>query len=357
MDTLTHALLGGLAVRASRSGTKPDNGVSTGTATLIGALAAAFPDSDYLSFWIAPLTFLADWHRGPTHSLLMAPLWALLLGVGFARLWRKPQRWLYFSAISLLALLSHIASDLITAYGTQILWPLSDIRIAFGTTFVVDPWFSGLVVLSLVASALVSRPAIGARLGLLALVGYLGFQLYLQQQAMAIGESYVRDRELTGSSIYALPQPLSPYNWSIIVSDGQHHHVGLVNMAYSEGLLRLSGRLGWIDGLWSAYAAPSDLRWQTHSLFGVLDRQQEMIRQAWQQTDFAPFRHFAKFPVLYRVDRQDQQVCVWFTDLRYVLPGLTPPFRYGMCRNDLDEAWQLYRLRRFTANQRQRLSE
>jgi inner membrane protein len=128
-------------------------------------------------------------------------------------------------------------------------------------------------------------------------------------------------------------------------------------MAYSEGLLRLSGRLGWIDGLWSAYAAPSDLRWQTHSLFGVLDRQQEMIRQAWQQTDFAPFRHFAKFPVLYRVDRQDQQVCVWFTDLRYVLPGLTPPFRYGMCRNDLDEAWQLYRLRRFTANQRQRLSE
>jgi inner membrane protein len=285
----------------------------------------------------------------------MTPLWALLLGFGFARLWRKPNRWPFFSGISLLALLSHIASDLITAYGTQILWPLSDMRIAFGSTFVVDPWFSSLVVLGLMASLLLSRPATGARLGLLALIGYLGFQFALKHQVMTIGDIYAQDQGLTKSSVTALPQPLSPYNWSLIVSDGLHHHVGMVNLAYSEEVLRLTGRLDWLGRLWSAYAAPEDLSWQTHNLFGSLDSQQEMVKQAWHQQAFAQFRRFAKFPVLYRVDRQDQQACVWFTDLRYVLPGLTPPFRYGMCRHTPGDVWQLHRLRRFTANERQRL--
>jgi len=72
MDTLTHALLGGLVVQAL-PGKRQDRVVSRGSATLVGGLAAAFPDLDYLSFWIDPLRFLADWHRGPTHSQLMPP--------------------------------------------------------------------------------------------------------------------------------------------------------------------------------------------------------------------------------------------------------------------------------------------
>ena len=80
-----------------------------------------------------------------------------------------------------------------------------------------------------------------------------------------------------------------------------------------------------------------------------------MIEQAWRQPAFVKFRRFAKFPVLYRLDRRDRQTCVWFTDLRYVLPGLTPPFRYGLCRQDDAPHWQLYRLRRFTVDERQRL--
>ena len=357
MDTLTHALLGGLAVRASLPRTDRFTAVPSGTATWIGVLVAAFPDIDYLSFWIDPLRFLAEWHRGPTHSLLMAPLWALLLGTFFTLLLHRPRAWLYLVGICLLALASHIASDLITAYGTQILWPLSDIRLAFGTTFVIDPWFSALVGGGLLVSLRLSRPATGARIGLLALAGYLGLQLILQQQTKSLGEAFAHKQGLTSSSVHALPQPFSPFNWSIIVSDGQSHHVGLVNLAYSPGSVRLAENMGWPRRLWAAYQPADDLLWESHDRYGKSPEQQALAQEVWQQATFARFRHFAQFPVLYRIDRHVEEVCVWYTDLRYVLPGLIPPFRYGMCGTGTGTGWQLYRLRRFTHGERHSLGD
>ena len=351
MDTLTHALIGGLVVRASMS---RSGRIDTATATLAGGVTAAFPDIDYLSFWIAPLTFLAEWHRGPTHSLLIAPVWALLLGAVFAALFHKPGVWRSFVGISLLALLSHIAFDLITAYGTQILWPLSDIRVAFGTTFVIDPVVSVLVIGGLTLSVLLRHPpTTGARIGLLALLGYLGFQLILQQQAKSLGERLVRSQGLAQATVHALPQPPSPFNWLIIVSDGQRHQVALVNLAYSEDLnLWLADKTGGLGRLWAAYQPPDDLMWQTHNLYGDWEAEQRLVKETWQLDAFAKFRRFAKFPVLYRIDHLDQEICVWYTDLRYVLPGLTPPFRYGVCGKDATDSWRLYRLRRFTEHDR-----
>jgi inner membrane protein len=65
----------------------------------------------------------------------------------------------------------------------------------------------------------------------------------------------------------------------------------------------------------------------------------------WANPQLDHFRRFAEFPVLYRVDSQGTRSCVWFTDLRYVLPYMTPPFRYGLCRAEQARAWSLDRLR------------
>ncbi len=355
MDTLTHALLGSLVVRATTPAKGRFGGVDSRTSILVGGLAAAFPDIDYLSFWIAPLTFLAEWHRGPTHSLVLAPIWALLLGILFAFLFRNRANWKHFVGICLLALLSHIGSDLITAYGTQILSPISDIRVAFATTFPIDPYFSALVIGGLTASLLLPYPRASARLGLLALAGYLGFQLFLQQQAISLGEKFVKTEGVEQSTIHALPQPLSPFNWLILVSDGQQHHMALVNLAYIEGSLPLANKLGWLGELWSAYQPPNALTWKTHSLYGDVDNQRDFVKEVWQLAPFVEFRRFARFPVLYRIDQIEGESCVWYTDLRYVLPHLTPPFRYGMCGRGSTDTWTLYRLRRFTRDERHHL--
>lgn len=140
---------------------------------------------------------------------------------------------------------------------------------------------------------------------------------------------------------------MSPFNWLIIVSDGQQHHTALVNLAYTEESTGPVDKLGWLGKLWAAYLPSDRLKWKSHSLYGELEVLRPTAKEVWQQPQFAEFRRFAEFPVLYRLDRSGQQTCVWYTDLRYVLLSLTPRFRYGMCRNSSTKSWLLYRLRRF----------
>jgi inner membrane protein len=71
LDTFTHALSGALAARALAS---RDNRLRVAA----GALGGAFPDCDFGLRLIDTLTYL-NWHQGPTHSLVLAPIWALPL--------------------------------------------------------------------------------------------------------------------------------------------------------------------------------------------------------------------------------------------------------------------------------------
>lgn len=355
MDTLTHALLGGTVVRAAHGRCTGWSRIDPLRATLVGAGAAAFPDIDYLSFWLDPLSFLADWHRGATHSLLLAPLWALALGSASAWLLRDRVHTRGYIGLCLAGVLSHIAADLITVYGTGILVPLSDWRPGLGITFVIDPYFSAIVVAGLTMSLVLGRPR-WARIGLLVLGLYLGLQAVLQQQAKSIGEAYLQRQQLEQATSHAVAQPLSPFNWLVIVSSGETYHVARIHLATRDEQPPATG-MGWLGRLWSAYRTPRALQWQRHSRFGLPGPEQALVRSAWQAPGFSRFRRFARLPALYRVDRHPGETCVWFTDLRYRLPGLIPPFRYGMCGSGDGDNWKLYRLRRSTYDARQALDD
>lgn len=70
MDLFTHVLLGVKVAHASA----PDRArLTLRERMLLGGIAAAFPDSDLIGFLINPLIFLADWHQGPTRSVLLLP--------------------------------------------------------------------------------------------------------------------------------------------------------------------------------------------------------------------------------------------------------------------------------------------
>lgn len=142
MDTATHAMLGALVGRAVPASA---TSISPARHGWIGALAGAFPDIDYLTYWLDPLSFLVQWHRGPTHSLVLLPLWAAVLGSVSARVFAVPRA----AAITLvaLAIASHIGADLLTAYGVHLLAPLSSWRPALDISFVVDPIFTSVVIL------------------------------------------------------------------------------------------------------------------------------------------------------------------------------------------------------------------
>ncbi|WP_210424998.1 metal-dependent hydrolase [Halorussus halobius] len=142
------------------------------------------------------LTMLPDWdtwlplvsHRGPTHTLpfvaLVAGLaWAVTGGVaetaGIARPVGPLSLPTFAAGIAALALLAHLAADLLTPMGVAVLWPATGHRYtASVTTADSTAWNYGLFALGVFATAvaaslgaalfandLAATPLVGASLG------------------------------------------------------------------------------------------------------------------------------------------------------------------------------------------------
>src|SRR5260370_16724194 len=106
-------------------------------------VGAIFPDSDVLrDFFSSDKLLIVTWHRSITHSLVMLPLWALLLA-GITRAMASWRKWeapsfVALTAIYAVGVLSHILLDLVTSFGTMIWSPLQWSRPAWDLIFIVD---------------------------------------------------------------------------------------------------------------------------------------------------------------------------------------------------------------------------
>jgi inner membrane protein len=344
MDTLTHSLLGALVVRSAFPRRNPGDPLTNRQRMAVGAISAAFPDIDYVASWADPMIYLTLWHRSITHSFVLLPLWALLVGFLLSLAFRQRADWRFVSMLAAVAVLSHILSDLITVYGTQVLSPLSTWRASVGTTFIIDPWFT-LIVLTGAIAGFGNRRKVLPRVSLAVLLGYVSAQAFFKFQALSIAEDYIARSGIKGGQATALPQPFSPLNWKMVVAAGGRYDIAYVNLsaAYSVD----DTESGWWADVRRTYQAPEDLAWQRHYRYGNDMGAENKVRSLWENEQLDYFRRFAVFPTLYRIDHNSGTTCVWFTDLRYVLPYMTPPFRYGLCRDTPEVGdWQLRRLRR-----------
>ena len=179
MDTITHGIAGALIGKAvfggedlfgptpqTKNGAEdpPPRKVSRGRiVTWALMLGAIFPDSDVLRDILSDDRLLVvTWHRSITHSLLMLPLWALLLaGITRAvtswRKWEAPS-FALLSAIYAVGILSHILLDLVTSFGTMIWSPLRWSRPAWDLLFIVDFTFAAIVLVPQWLAWVYSRP-------------------------------------------------------------------------------------------------------------------------------------------------------------------------------------------------------
>lgn len=164
MDPFTHGVVGALLGKAFfADDPAPDapswwrRQATAGRVAIVSAtLGAIFPDVDVFAGPLAHNSLaIMTWHRNITHSLVMLPVWALLLAALTALLARRI-RWpapgyatlvLIYAA----ALGSHVFLDLITSFGTMIWSPLSYARPAWDWVFIID--------LSLTAAGMVPQLA------------------------------------------------------------------------------------------------------------------------------------------------------------------------------------------------------
>ena len=342
VDTLTHALSGALIARA----TAPTPGPGTLPVVrrvAVGMLAAAFPDIDFVTSYLSPVAYLHH-HRGITHSVLILPLWAFLIALVCVPIWRRDRSWRAYFGIAALGIGAHILGDLITSFGTMILAPFSNVRLGWGTTFIIDLWFSGIIVAALIAAWIWRRSRLPAIAGVAVLAGYVGWQALLSREAVEFGRTYAREAGLSAARVTAQPRPPTPFNWMVVVEEGERLDYALVRLSGGAAPAALPADAGFIARLSAPYLALDHAIWVTMLRYGANPGDAALARAVWQQPKFEFFRWFALYPALYRVDRRNPTTCVWFQDLRFFTPGRDVwPFRYGMCSESGDN-WQPYRL-------------
>jgi len=331
VDTLTHALSGALLARATA---RPKAPLARRVAA--GFLACAAPDLDFVIGFIGPVEYLLT-HRGVTHSILLLPAWALVYSWILAKVLREPGGWRALYGVVALALSTHIVGDLITSFGTIIFAPLSDWRAAIGTTFIIDLWFSGIIIAGLVFSAVFYRSRVPALVASVVLAGYVAFQYVQRERAIEFGEKYAREKNLANARVTVHPRPVSPFNWTVFVSDDAAHRYAHVNLARKEPRRYKPGD-GFIARVDSPYLPLEQAIWVARSRYGETDH--ALIRDAWNSDALGFFRWFADLPAF---DGMTQgSTCVWFTDLRFLTPGReTMPFRYRVCRDGSRAPWRL----------------
>ncbi|MEK7791756.1 MAG: metal-dependent hydrolase, partial [Pseudomonadota bacterium] len=187
MDLLTQGLLGSTM---AQSGARQQE---TRLATGIGFFAGIVADADILIQSANDPLLNIEFHRHFTHSLFFVPLGALIAAL---LLWPFLRRRLPFVRLYLFALLGYCLSgvlDAFTSYGTHLLWPLSDARVAWNTISVIDPVFT-LILLIAGVVAFRKYTHTAARIGLLLAAVYMSFGWMQLQRAETVAETLIVER-------------------------------------------------------------------------------------------------------------------------------------------------------------------
>jgi inner membrane protein len=325
MDTLTHGLAGGLLGRvAARRGAAVAIVAVTSTGAIFPDLDAFFLPGSWFSLRDT-LNYLR-YHRGVTHSFVMAPLFALaiaLIARLFARRTGLPVLW----AAAFVGIVSHILLDWITSYGTMFFSPISWRRYSLDWVFILDPYFSGIPLLSLVIAFFV--PSQGRRIGIVgsvALVAYIGICAAMHADAIASAKKL-----FPGARVSALPQPFSARRWALFADRGDSIDVAYVRIGSPPtGVMALvrpqpKSRIGRMIALLRyAYVSPENAPIER---FPTEERDPSVIA-ARSSPDVAVWHDFARFPVAQVERLADGGARVTFTDLRFRGPWGRPAFQY-----------------------------
>src|SRR5262245_23818797 len=137
MDPVTHGLAGALI---SEAGFRQSLG---NRARWMLPGAAMFPDLDIVYRMKGLPTYIQN-HLALTDSFVGVIGAALLLGSVMGRL-DEERRYTAWIAACLVALVSHQLLDLITSYGTIILYPFSQERFFLDWVFILDFFLSGIL--------------------------------------------------------------------------------------------------------------------------------------------------------------------------------------------------------------------
>jgi inner membrane protein len=187
--------------------------------TLLGAVAGVAPDLDFLCELKGKL---AGWryHRVALHGIPMLPLMAAPLVLGALASDAAQAGLLRIVLTVVAALASHLLLDVVTSFGTALLYPFTRRRFSTRSHFIADP-----IVLVMLALGLVAQRPVTA---LAAVAAYMAsssvVRVWLTRRVRA---ELLRIGKLDPRPVLE-PRLLSPWRWLVILDDGDSYLVGQV---------------------------------------------------------------------------------------------------------------------------------
>jgi inner membrane protein len=233
MDSLTHIVLGaatGEIVLGKKVGNK---------APVWGAIAGSLPDFDsFISPFLEPAKAVL-FHRGPSHSILFALIAAPILAWVAKRLHKNGSimQWIW---LMLWAILIHSAIDCLNTYGTALLWPFSEVRLAFDSIGIIDLMLlvpiTTLMVISLFKpkQSKVRKWLSSAILiySLIFIVFSVGNKFFIEQKV----KDQLKSKGIEYTRLKTAPLPLTNFLWLVLAEDSDGFHYGYISNFDKESI-------------------------------------------------------------------------------------------------------------------------
>lgn len=227
MDPLTQGLLGATLPQSLGRGRE------AAVAGLLGFFAGMAADLDVLIRSTRdPLLFL-EYHRQFTHSLVFIPAGGLLTALVLHWLIGR-RRGLDFRRSALFCTLgyaTHALLDACTTYGTMLLWPFSDARIAWNIISIIDPLFTVPILALALLAGLRRRPVL-ARCALAWGLCYLALGAWQRDLAREAGHELAASRGHAPLRLEAKPSFGNILLWKVVYETRDRFYVDAVRSAF-----------------------------------------------------------------------------------------------------------------------------
>lgn len=226
MDSVTHIVLGaatGQVFLGSKVGSR---------AVFWGAIAGSIPDFDT---FVTPLLSPASsvlFHRGPTHSILFALIIAPILGYIISAI-HKDNNFRKWTMMGLVAILMHSVIDVFNTYGTELLFPFSNARLALDSIGIID--FTLLLPILTLLIVMMFKPKRSAARTKLATI-ILGYTLVFT--IFTIGNKFIitnrvkkqlSEQNVSYTSLKTAPLPFTNLLWLALAEDSTGYHYGYIS--------------------------------------------------------------------------------------------------------------------------------
>ncbi len=206
MDPVTHAFSGLLLKDELR---KQNFNNLTAWLAFAGAM---LPDIDNVARFFGTRAYLL-YHRGITHSLLFALVSCVMVAVMYRQFSDGSGAGRAFVAL-FAGLLTHIFLDLVTSFGIQLAYPFSRYRYRLDWLFIIDPFFTVLLVTFWIAGRKRKKKIITS--GIIVIFAY----------PMLCGAIKLILDAKNGSNCVCLPELGTPFIWKEICQDDSSYSLG-----------------------------------------------------------------------------------------------------------------------------------